>query len=58
MNLIKKIFEQLDNDHDGYISSKAIDIQDIDVDVLEMISPVLFNMEEKGTILSLTEFVK
>ena len=40
------IFAELDSDQDGFISAKKISIDSIKEDVLEVIMPVLFEMEE------------
>lgn len=52
------LFMELDSDQDGFISSKKICIETIDENVLEVIMPVLFEMEEMDISLSLSDFRK
>lgn len=40
---------ELDNDEDGIISTKKICIDKIPTDMLEIIAPVLYEMEELET---------
>ena len=47
---------QLDNDQDGLISNRKICIDNIPTEMLEIISPVLFQMEELETELNLEDF--
>ena len=46
----------MDNDEDGIISSKNIDIDSIPTEILEIIAPVLYEMEELSTSLNLEGF--
>ena len=46
------IFQWLDGDRDGLISAMKIDISMIDTDLLEVISPLLFELEEINEALS------
>jgi hypothetical protein len=40
------IFKWLDSDNDGFISPMKIDISMIDTDLLEVLSPLLIELEE------------
>jgi Ca2+-binding EF-hand superfamily protein len=53
---IKQIFNLLDSDKDGLISSSAIDISKIATDVLEAFSPLLIEMEDSNETLDLRTF--
>ena len=48
------LFSELDSDQDGLISSKRINIETINEDILEIIMPVLFEMEEMNIELTLS----
>ena len=48
------LFSELDSDQDGLISPKRINIEGIHEDILEIIMPVLFEMEEMNIELNLT----
>ena len=50
------IFQYLDSDCDGYISSMKIDITNIDTDLLEVLSPLLIELEELNQPLNQSEF--
>lgn len=52
------LFSELDSDQDGYISPKRINIETINEDILEIIMPVLFEMEEMNIELNLVDFSK
>ena len=52
------LFTELDSDQDGFISSKRICIDTIGEDLLEVIMPVLFEMEEMDIELNLSDFRK
>ena len=52
------LFAELDSDQDGFISSKRICIDTIGEDLLEVIMPVLFEMEEMDIELNLSDFRK
>ena len=45
MKRISWLFSELDSDQDGYISAKRICIDTIGEDLLEVVMPVLFEME-------------
>lgn len=47
----------LDSDCDGYISSMKIDISNIDTDLLEVLSPLLIELEELNQPLNREEFL-
>lgn len=53
---ISWLFSELDSDQDGTISSTRIDIASIPPELLNIIKPVLFEMEEMNTELNLQEF--
>lgn len=46
MKRIAWLFSELDSDQDGFISPKRICIDTISEQILEVIIPVLFEMEE------------
>jgi hypothetical protein len=50
------LFSELDSDQDGIISAQKISIENISVDLLGIIKPILFEMEEMGEELSLIDF--
>jgi len=50
------IFKILDSDNDGVINSNAIDIDQINPDILQIINELLIEMEEKGKSLDLKGF--
>lgn len=54
---LSEIFKLLDSDHDGWISSQKISIQSLPVDILEIISPLLCEMEEINEKLNENEFI-
>lgn len=54
--IIQKIFLLIDGDKDGLISSKKIDLSQIDLRVLEHIACVLVEMDERRMILDLERF--
>ncbi|CAD8068659.1 unnamed protein product [Paramecium primaurelia] len=54
-DILKRIFNQLDNDKDGQISTNFINL-DIDHQILEKIKPVLCHMEAQHLILDFDSF--
>lgn len=56
MKRIAWLFSQLDSDQDGFISPKRICIDTISEQILEVIIPVLFEMEEMDIELNLLDF--
>lgn len=48
----------LDSDSDGQISSNAIDISSIPSELLEVLGPLFFEMEELSQALDLDEFIE
>ncbi len=52
----RQIFNMLDSDKDGLISSSSIDISQLSTDVLEAFSPLLIEMEEIDQTLDLKTF--
>ena len=55
---LKYIFEKLDEDADGEISSSKIQLLNINVNVLEIIQDILVDMDEKNEILNFDRFHK
>ena len=51
------IFKALDSDGDGLISSTKINISSIDTGTLEMLAPLLCEMEELSKSLNLNQFL-
>lgn len=51
------IFNHLDSDGDGFISSNKCNITDLSQAALELVQPLLCSMEEKGVVLDLTRFM-
>lgn len=45
-NKLESIFKKLDGNGDGYISADKINISNVSVEVLEIISPLLIEIEE------------
>eukprot|EP00349_Pseudokeronopsis_sp_Brazil_P010364 CAMPEP_0202980358 /NCGR_PEP_ID=MMETSP1396-20130829/86303_1 /ASSEMBLY_ACC=CAM_ASM_000872 /TAXON_ID= /ORGANISM="Pseudokeronopsis sp., Strain Brazil" /LENGTH=70 /DNA_ID=CAMNT_0049720293 /DNA_START=1259 /DNA_END=1471 /DNA_ORIENTATION=+ len=54
---LNEIFDILDHDSDGYISASSIDVQTLPAEILEILSPVLCEMEELNQGLDRDEFV-
>lgn len=52
----EEIFEILDGDKDGVISSQRIDISRIDGDKLKILAPMLIEMEQMQIVLNMEEF--
>ena len=56
MNAFTQIFGLLDSDNDGLISAMAIDISRVNTELLEVLSPLLIELEEINEALSLEDF--
>jgi hypothetical protein len=56
MNAFTQIFGLLDSDQDGLISAMAIDISRVNTELLEVLSPLLIELEEINEALSLEDF--
>ncbi len=56
-NKLEEIFHQLDGDHDGVISARSINIKNVPIEVLEVISPLLIEMEDASLELNIEEFI-
>jgi len=54
---LEDIFYELDDDRDGYISASNVDINPIDALDLQVIAPILCNMEELEQTLTKDDFV-
>lgn len=54
---LQEIFEIFDSDNDGQISAQRIDLQTLPTEVLEIFTPLLYEMEEIGQNLDRDEFV-
>lgn len=50
------LFQKLDNDQDGYISSQKIDILGVSNDIIDLITPLLLRIEQKELILDYSQF--
>lgn len=55
--IVKYIFDKLDDDNDGFISSQKIDLNSIDTRFLELIQNVLYDMEKMKKHLDINEFI-
>jgi len=44
--VLSDIFENMDDDKDGLISAECVDVSKIDTDVLELISEVIFALDD------------
>lgn len=56
LNAFAQIFGLLDSDRDGQISSMAIDISRVNTELLEVLSPLLIELEEINESLNLEDF--
>ncbi|OMJ78202.1 hypothetical protein SteCoe_22048 [Stentor coeruleus] len=56
MKQYKKMFEDLDSDHDGKISADHIDLNDVSEKHLEILSPLLEHMLNSGDSIDFNEF--
>ncbi|KAM3132041.1 hypothetical protein pb186bvf_015785, partial [Paramecium bursaria] len=54
---LEEIFYLLDSDGDGYISAQSINISQMPPDVLQILSPLLCEMEQIGANLNLNSFI-
>ena len=54
---LQDIFLSLDDDGDGYISSKNIDLMKVDPKILGIIQDILIDMDEKQEILNFVGFM-
>lgn len=54
---LQDIFLSLDDDGDGYISSKNIDLGKVDPKILGIIQDILIDMDEKQEILNFVGFM-
>jgi hypothetical protein len=52
----KEIFEKLDSDCDGFISSRNIKLSNLDSDMLKNLTPLLEELQKKGEKMNLKEF--
>ena len=52
-----EIFTALDGDNDGLISSKKIDIDNIPIEILTTLSPLLFRMESEKLVFNMEQFL-
>jgi hypothetical protein len=52
------IFNSLDSDKDGFISSVDIDISGLSLQLLEIFNPTLKDMEDKSAKLNVEEFME
>lgn len=50
------IFNELDNDNDGHIDSEHISIDTVDLGLLELLKPLLVELEEQQVVLNEQEF--
>ncbi len=55
---LQEIFVVLDSDKDGWVSARQIDISLLHPLLLEVITPLLIEMESKDHTLSQADFVK
>jgi hypothetical protein len=58
MKRFEKIFTYLDDDKDGLINSKNINLEILNVELLEILAPMLFEIEDFTLTLSTEEFKK
>jgi len=47
MVCLKRIFKMLDITHSGKLSSQSVDLSKLDYQMLQIIAPILVEMEEK-----------
>ena len=55
---LQDLFELLDNDYDGYISSHKIDISGLSNELLDVLTPLLLKIEEHQLVLDFDKFVE
>lgn len=54
---LKQIFEMFDSDNDGIISPSKIDITNVPIEILEVYTPILHELEELNQELNFEEFL-
>lgn len=54
----RELFDQLDDDNDGYISAQKIDILHVNNYIIDIITPYLLEIESKGLILNFEQFLE
>lgn len=52
----KQMFDLLDSDNDGFISSKHIKLSVLDIEILEALTPVLAEMQKNNVRLNFKDF--
>jgi hypothetical protein len=52
----KDLFETLDSDQDGYVSSQKIDISGVSNDIIDIITPLLLKLEQEALVLNYSDF--
>jgi hypothetical protein len=57
-NRFKKMFRVLDGDGDGYINSKKVNLEDLNVKIVNVLSEMLFEIEDFDLTLSEVQFCK
>ena len=57
LNILKSIFNGMDDDCDGIISSDKIDLSKIDPDFLEIIQDILLRVDEESSWLDFQKFL-
>ena len=53
---LRTLFEKLDDDYDGYISSQKINILEVNNEIIDIITPFLLKIEDKALILNFRQF--
>ena len=53
---LQTLFEKLDDDNDGYISSQKINILEVSNEIIDIITPLLLKIEDKALILNFRQF--
>lgn len=53
---LRGLFEKLDDDFDGYISSQKINILEVNNEIIDIITPLLLRIEDKALILNFRQF--
>lgn len=57
INKLKEIFDLFDSDKDGIISPVNIDITTMPIEILEIFTPILYELEELNQDLNFEEFL-
>jgi len=57
LNILRNIFNGMDDDNDGMISSEKIDLSKIDPDFLEIIQDILLKVDEEKSWLNFQRFL-